>query len=52
MGDVLGYVPDSIHKGYVIAYPAQVKDLPHEEITEFFDKEQKRYVMVELRPTP
>ena len=52
MDNVLGYVPDSVHRGYVIAYPAQVKDIPHEEITEFFDKENKRYVLVELRPSP
>lgn len=52
MDDVLRYVPDSTQRGYVIAYPSQVKDIPHEEITEFFDKENTSYVLVELRPTP
>ncbi len=48
MKEVVAYTADSTATGYVIAYPSQVEKLPHEEITEFFDKEDKRYLLIKV----
>ena len=48
MEEVVSYTPDSSATGYIIAYPSQVDSLPHEEITEFFDKEDNRYLLIKV----
>jgi len=43
---ILQHRPDSLENTYFIAYPEQVKDLPHEEIAEVFDKNNTAYVLI------